>query len=90
MVLAAVQIVLKRVGLVLVIIFVIISVINLAIMDRPQEVLECPLSNLPALPPRFGVREAKVNALVDAGDDYIMGCVREAVIGVVPWAETNS
>ena len=68
----------KRLGLILVIILVI--VISIPIMDRPQEVLECPFSHVPALPPRSRVRGAEVDAFVDAHIDHIPDHIREAVI----------
>ena len=57
---------------------IIVILIITAIVDRPQEVLESPLGYVPALPPRRCVREAEVDALVDADVDCILGCVRES------------
>ena len=59
---------------------IVVVLIITVIVDRPQEVLESPLGYVPALPPRRCVREAEVDALVDADVDCILGCVRKAPI----------
>src|SRR2546430_2197431 len=70
----------SRLGSILMIMIMVIIVIIIVIVDRPQEVLEGPLGHLPALPPRHCVREAEVDALVDAGTDHLVGRIREAAI----------
>lgn len=45
----------------------------LSLVDRLQEVFECPLSHAPALRPRPFIREAEMDALVDADIDRIPG-----------------
>lgn len=49
-------------------------------VDGAQEMREDPLGHVAALPSSLQVRKAKVDTSVDAGVDYVRGCIREAVI----------
>jgi hypothetical protein len=50
-----------------------------------QEVSEDPLGHVPVLLPALFIREAEVNAMVDADLDRILGQLREAVIRARVW-----
>ena len=52
----------------------------LSLVDGLQEVSEDPLGHVPALLPGLFIREAEMDALVDADIDRIPGQIREAVI----------
>jgi hypothetical protein len=57
----------------------------LALVDRLQEVSEDPLGDLPALLPGLFIREAEMDAVVDADIDRILGQLREAMIRTRLW-----
>ena len=50
------------------------------LFERSQEVLERPLGDASTLPPRIRVRGTEVDTCIDAGVDYILGCIREVGI----------
>ena len=52
----------------------------LSLIGGLQEVSEDPLGHVPALLPPLFIREAEMDALVDADIDRIPGHIREAVI----------
>jgi len=56
-------------------------VLMFVISDRPQEVREGPLGYASALLPRLLVREAEVDALIDADVDHVSSRIRESGIG---------
>ena len=65
----------------LVIAIVVIVVIVVAIVvDRAQEMEEGPLVHVATLPSSLQVRKAELDTGVDAGINYVRGCIREAVI----------
>ena len=53
----------------------------IVIIDRQQEVILDPFGHLLALLPCRGVREAEVDAQVDAGVDHCLSGRRKAVVG---------
>ena len=61
-------------GKVSILMIIVVVLIITVIVDRPLEVLESP----GYVPGRRCVREAEVDALIDANVDYILGCVRSA------------
>ena len=63
-----------------IVVTVVTVVIVVVTVERPQEVLEGPVRHVPALPTRHCVREAEVDAVVDANVDHIAGHVREVMI----------
>lgn len=53
-------------------VIIVVAVMVIVVVDRPQEMLERPFRDLPPLPPRRRVREAEVNALPHADVDDVL------------------
>src|SRR5947209_1725477 len=59
---------------------VMIMIVLIVILDRPQEMLEGPLGYALALLPRLNVREGEMYALVNSGNHHVIGSVGETAI----------
>jgi len=59
-------------SLVVSLIFVVVMIVG---VDGAQEMREDPLGHVAALPSSLQVRKAKVDTSVDAGVDYVRGCI---------------
>ena len=55
----------------IIIVVVIVTMATIVNAKTPKEVSKGPLGHVPALLPRFGVREAEMNSVVDADIDRI-------------------